>query len=42
MKLIRFGKEGEEKPGVQLEDGTWIDITAFGEDYDENFLGQKG
>ncbi|MEC3966354.1 fumarylacetoacetate hydrolase family protein [Flagellimonas halotolerans] len=42
MKLIRFGKEGEEKPGVQLEDGTWIDITAFGEDYDENFFGTEG
>ncbi|MBA4746331.1 MAG: fumarylacetoacetate hydrolase family protein [Muricauda sp.] len=42
MKLIRFGKEGEEKPGVQLEDGTWIDITAFGEDYNENFFGTEG
>lgn len=42
MKLIRFGKEGKEKPGVQLQDGTWIDITAFGEDYDEHFFGTEG
>ncbi|AEM71717.1 Ureidoglycolate lyase [Allomuricauda ruestringensis DSM 13258] len=42
MKLIRFGKEGKEKPGVQLEDGTRIDITAFGEDYDEHFFGTGG
>ncbi len=42
MKLIRFGKEGKERPGVQLEDGTRIDITAFGEDYDEHFFGTEG
>ncbi|MCK0159218.1 fumarylacetoacetate hydrolase family protein [Allomuricauda sp. F6463D] len=42
MKLIRFGKQGEEKPGIQLEDGTRIDIAAFGEDYDEHFFGTDG
>jgi len=42
MKLIRFGKTGSEKPGLQLEDGSRIDISAFGEDYDENFFGTDG
>lgn len=42
MKLIRFGKAGKEKPGIQLEDGTRIDISAFGEDYDEDFFGTDG
>ena len=32
MKLLRYGIAGEEKPGVQLEDGTKIDVSAFGED----------
>ncbi|MAU15128.1 MAG: ureidoglycolate lyase [Muricauda sp.] len=42
MKLIRFGKKGKESPGIQLEDGTRIDISAFGEDYDEDFFGTDG
>lgn len=42
MKLIRFGKTGSEKPGVQLEDKSRIDVSAFGEDYDENFFGTGG
>ncbi|GAA3585252.1 fumarylacetoacetate hydrolase family protein [Snuella lapsa] len=42
MKLIRFGEEGNEKPGVQLEDGTRIDVSAFGQDYDEIFFGGDG
>ncbi|MFH6602539.1 fumarylacetoacetate hydrolase family protein [Maribacter algicola] len=42
MKLIRFGKEGNEKPGLQQEDGSWIDVSGFGEDYDENFFGTDG
>lgn len=42
MKLIRFGKIDNEKPGVQLEDGTRIDVSAFGEDYTENFFGSDG
>ena len=39
MKLIRFGKAGKEKPGVQLQEGTRIDVSAFGQDYDEDFFG---
>ncbi|MBJ6368784.1 fumarylacetoacetate hydrolase family protein [Snuella sedimenti] len=42
MKLIRFGEVGNEKPGVQLEDGTRIDVSAFGQDYDEAFFGGDG
>lgn len=42
MKLIRFGSQGEERPGVQLEDGTRIDVSRFGSDYDEAFFGDEG
>ncbi|HXN22899.1 MAG TPA: fumarylacetoacetate hydrolase family protein [Candidatus Dormibacteraeota bacterium] len=42
MKLIRFGEPGDEKPGVLLEDGTRIDVSAFGADYGESFFGNKG
>ena len=42
MKLIRFGQPGEERPGVQMSDGVRIDVSAFGEDYDERFFGSGG
>ena len=42
MKLIRFGTVGNEKPGVELKDGSRIDVSAFGEDYNENFFGTEG
>jgi len=42
MKLIRFGKAGKEKAGVQLEDGTRLDVSGFGQDYDESFFGSTG
>lgn len=42
MKLIRFGVEGNEKPGVQLENGTRLDVSGFGRDYDEYFFGGTG
>jgi len=42
MKLIRFGEPGREKPGLQLEDGTRVDASAFGSDYDEAFFGGGG
>ena len=42
MKLIRFGAPGSARPGVQLEDGTRIDASAFGADYDEHFFGGHG
>lgn len=42
MKLIRFGKPGKEKPGIELPDGTRLDTTVFGEDYSEQFLENDG
>lgn len=42
MKLIRFGEAGQEKPGLQLEDETWVDVSNFGQDYDEDFFGSDG
>ena len=42
MKLIRFGAEGNEKPGVETDNGTWLDVSGFGQDYDENFFGGDG
>jgi 2-keto-4-pentenoate hydratase/2-oxohepta-3-ene-1,7-dioic acid hydratase in catechol pathway len=42
MKLFRFGPEGQEKPGVILQDGKKIDVSAFGSDYNEAFFGGDG
>jgi 2,4-didehydro-3-deoxy-L-rhamnonate hydrolase len=42
MKLIRFGELGQEKPGVLLKDGSRIDASALGSDYDEAFFGGGG
>jgi 2,4-didehydro-3-deoxy-L-rhamnonate hydrolase len=42
MKLIRFGSVGNEKPGIQLENGTRINVAAFGSDFDEDFFGNNG
>jgi 2-keto-4-pentenoate hydratase/2-oxohepta-3-ene-1,7-dioic acid hydratase in catechol pathway len=42
MKLIRFGAPGAEKPGLILGDGTRVDASAFGSDWDERFLGSDG
>jgi 2-keto-4-pentenoate hydratase/2-oxohepta-3-ene-1,7-dioic acid hydratase in catechol pathway len=42
MKLIRFGKPGHEKPGVLLEDGKRLDVSAGVTDYDEAFFGSGG
>lgn len=42
MKLIRFGTKGNERPGVQLADGTRLDVSNFGQDYDEAFFGDDG
>ena len=42
MKLIRFGKTGKEKPGVELPNGKRLDVSGFGSDYDEIFFGSGG
>lgn len=41
MKLLRYGKQGEEKTGI-LNDGEMLDTSAFGQDYDENFFATNG
>ena len=42
MKLIRFGNKGSVKPGLQLENNIRIDVSGFGEDYNENFFATDG
>ena len=42
MKLLRFGAIGDEKPGVQLDDGSRIDASGFGMDWDEVFFSDPG
>jgi 2,4-diketo-3-deoxy-L-fuconate hydrolase len=42
MKLIRYGEKEKERPGVLLPDGTRLDVSAFGSDYDEDFFGNNG
>ena len=41
MKLFRFRKGGEEKPGVVIQD-RFFDASAFGEDYGESFFETDG
>jgi hypothetical protein len=41
MKLIRFSPAGNEKPGAILADGSRIDISGFGSDYNEAFFGRQ-
>jgi 2,4-didehydro-3-deoxy-L-rhamnonate hydrolase len=42
MKLIRFGDPGQERPGLLLDDGTRVDASSLGRDYDEAFFGADG
>jgi len=42
VKLIRFGEAGRERPGLQLPDGTRVDASAIGGDYDEAFFESGG
>jgi 2,4-didehydro-3-deoxy-L-rhamnonate hydrolase len=42
MKLIRFGQPGREKPGVLTPEGKRLDVSAFGEDFDETFFEKNG
>ncbi len=42
MRLIRFGEEGREEPGVLLEDGRRIDASGEFMDYDEAFFAMDG
>jgi 2,4-didehydro-3-deoxy-L-rhamnonate hydrolase len=42
MKLIRFGKAGFEKPGIINKKGQRLDVSSFGEDYNEAFFEKDG
>jgi len=42
MKLIRFGEPHKEKPGIILKDDKKVDVSSFGEDYDEDFFATDG
>src|SRR5437870_959319 len=42
MKLIRFGRPGQERPGLILPDARRIDASGFGADYDEAFFASGG
>ena len=42
MRLIRFGEPGLEKPGLVLQNGTRLDVSAFVRDYDEAFFSNQG
>ncbi len=42
MRLIRFGESGRERPGVLAPDDRRIDVTAFAEDWNEEFFSQDG
>ena len=42
MKLIRFGPQGAEKPGIEMADGRRYDVSAFCSDYDQAFFEGEG
>jgi 2-keto-4-pentenoate hydratase/2-oxohepta-3-ene-1,7-dioic acid hydratase in catechol pathway len=42
MRLIRLGDAGKEKPGILLRNGTRVDASSFGSDYDEAFFATDG
>jgi 2,4-didehydro-3-deoxy-L-rhamnonate hydrolase len=42
MKLIRFGKLGAERPGIITDNGIRLDVSAFGEDYNDLFFSSNG
>ncbi|AFK02792.1 fumarylacetoacetate (FAA) hydrolase [Emticicia oligotrophica DSM 17448] len=42
MKLFRFGDQTNEKPGVILANDKKIDVSTFGEDYNEQFFATDG
>ncbi len=42
MKLIRFGPVGNEKPGIINKRGVKLDVSGFGQDYNEHFFENDG
>jgi 2-keto-4-pentenoate hydratase/2-oxohepta-3-ene-1,7-dioic acid hydratase in catechol pathway len=42
MRLFRFGEVGREKPGAILQDSKRLEVSAFGQDYNEEFFATDG
>jgi 2,4-diketo-3-deoxy-L-fuconate hydrolase len=42
MKLFRFGVINKEKPGIVTSEGVKLDVSAFGEDFNELFFDNDG
>lgn len=42
MKILRFREDGNVKPGILLEGNVVIDVSAFGEDWNEAFFETDG
>ncbi len=42
MKLIRFGEAGSEKTGIQTSQNQRLDVSEFGEDFNEEFFASNG
>lgn len=42
MRLIRFGEAGKEQPGIQGENGKYLDCSSFQEDWNEDFFTNNG
>lgn len=42
LQLFRFGTPGQEKPGIVSSTGKHLDVSAFGEDYNEAFFHHQG
>jgi 2-keto-4-pentenoate hydratase/2-oxohepta-3-ene-1,7-dioic acid hydratase in catechol pathway len=42
IKLFRFGPVENERPAVEYPDGTRLDVSSFGEDYNEKFFAANG
>ena len=42
MKLIRCGAPRRERPGVLMDDGRRVDVSAFARDFDEAFFADGG
>lgn len=42
MRLVRVGEPGDEKPGVLVDEGHYVDVSARFPDYDLNFFATGG
>ncbi len=42
IRLFRFGEVGSEKPGIVSSSGKKLDVSGFGEDYNEHFFSTDG